>query len=128
MLTLFTISGILLASLFIVRFWELKIGKKTFFGKLTSKTDTFFYSCVSTCSDAYKALVTSLHHLFTHHVPSRSEKMWDGVRRFAQAKQTKARDVLRGRKVLKEKGSVSFFLKNISDARRKNGEGGTIAG
>lgn len=128
MLALFTISGILLTTFFSIRFWELKIGKKTLFGKLTSKTDAFFYSCMNTCSDAYKALVTSIHHLFTHHVPSHSEKMWDGVRRFAQAKQTKARDVLRGRKVLKEGGNVSFFLKNISDARRNNGEGGSIVG
>lgn len=128
MLTLFTISGILLAVLFVVRIFELRMGRKTLFGKLTAKTDAFFYACVNTCVDAYKALSTSLHRLFTHHVPSHSEKMWDGVRRFAQAKQTKARDVLRGRKVLKERGAVSFFLKNISDARRNNREGGSIVG
>lgn len=127
MLTLFTISGFLLATFFVARLFELKIGKQTFIGRLTTKTDGFFRACVHISVDSYKTVVAGLHRLFTHHVPSHSEKMWDGVRRFAQAKQVRARDVLRGRKILKE-GAVSFFLKNISDARRKGGETGGLVG
>lgn len=128
MLILFTISGILLILLFCLRLIEIKIGKKTILSKMTSKTDVFFYFCVRYVDEMYKKLKFSFNRLFTHHVPSHSEKMWDVVRRFAQAKQNKARDALRGRKIFKDGGNVSFFLKNISDARRKNNEGRTIIG
>jgi len=112
----------------LVRSIEIKMGKKTFIGNLTSKTDAFFVALVKGAQELFNKTSAGIHRLFTHHVPARSERMWNGVRRFAEAKQVKARDALRGRKILKEGGNVSFFLKNISEARRKNSEGGTILG
>lgn len=111
------------------RFIELRIGRRTFVGKLTARTDTFFLALVEKTRDVWSILVSRIGRLFSHHVPAHSEKVWDSVRRFAQAKQVRARDIIRGRKDFsKSTPSVSFFLKNISDARRKNNEGGTIAG
>ncbi|MFM2357848.1 MAG: hypothetical protein RJA61_585 [Candidatus Parcubacteria bacterium] len=129
MFTLFTISGILLVSFTLSRLIELKLGKRTFVGRLTCATDVFFVGLVEKTKHVYRMLISRIGRLFSHHVPAHSERVWDSVRRFAQAKQVKARDIIRGRKDFsKSNPSVSFFLKNISDARRKNAEGRTILG
>ncbi len=129
MLTLFTISGLVILLFAILRYVEIQMARRTFVSKLTSSTDSFFKFVVFRVQQTAHKTYVSILHMFSHHVPAHSEKVWDSVRRFAQAKQMRARDVLRGRKVInKENGSVSFFLKNISEARRREGSGGSIVG
>ena len=113
-LSIFILSFVGMASVIVVKLFEMRSGKKLALGKLSEKYDRH----LSRQTGRLKMIIGLVNkengHRVLYEIVHSSVWMWTKVRSKADSLAHKAVNFVRREHVPKSKGTVSFFLKDIS--------------
>ena len=121
MLTLFIISFVVVASMLLLKMYELKKGKPILIFQALSKFDHIILEKYHNAGHMYLDYKHKSHLFFTKQVPMHSKNVVNKMETLVQEKMNKYVGNIRGSKVLRnDRAGISEFFKNISNLE-KNG-------
>jgi hypothetical protein len=119
-------SSLSVASILVtVKALELKFGKRNFFLQLVSKLDSAVVSFLASIKFRSFQLIQSIRYIFLVQIRMLSKEIFLRVQAKIADEYKMSQSAIMGRKDITNRGSVSFYLKKISE-NRGNGEKGKI--
>ena len=119
-------SSLFIASAFVsVKAVELKYGRKNIILRLIGKFDSKCDNCVSGFKFKGLQLVQSVRYIVLVQIKEICKDLFKKAEEKIISEYKKRRDVVMGKKDIADKGSVSFYLKKITEDK-SNGEKGKI--
>lgn len=104
---------------------ELKYGKKNIILRLIGKFDTKCDQCVSGFKFKGLQLIQSIRYIFLVKIKEVYKDLFRKAEEKVMSEYKRRQDVVMGKKDITNKGSVSFYLKKITE-NKGNGEKGKI--
>jgi hypothetical protein len=104
-----------LALLILFKYIELRTGKRVFAHDAVMRWNTGATSLVTTVKYRVFQFIQIIRYIVLVKLPEKGRVSYQEAREVAVREVEKRREVLMGRKVLKQNGSVSFFLKKIKE-------------
>ena len=120
-LTSFIVSLVLIISMIVLKYFEIKNNGTYFLSKLSKKTDSFFIGITLNIKKAVSYLnrhtFIALVQFVAYHILSRARKVyiWAYNKAHEHPHSKKVIDMVRGKGDIGKVGGASFYLKRISD-------------
>lgn len=120
--TLFIISLFGLFILFLFKAIEIKFGKVSFLQKVYNKSDDLIYSFLESVNFKYNRYKKITKIFIFEFIPFYIYELLVKAKDAVARKYYSVGDEFRGRRVLRNKGSVSFFLERLSEEKQTRTE------
>ena len=119
-------SSLFITSAFVsIKAVELKYGKKNIILRIVGKFDSKCDHCVSSLKFKGLQLIQSIRYIFLVKIKEVCKDLFRRAEEKVMNEYKKRQDVVMGKKDITSKGSVSFYLKKITE-NKGNGEKGKI--
>lgn len=113
---LFVVSLLVLSAMFLSKAWEIKVRRIDTLASLYSRADKRIHAMIERGFVGYKRWRKIAHLFFFDFLPSYAYEQSVKLKDYLAKRYYSAQGQFRGRRMLREGGSVSAFLQNISDA------------
>lgn len=116
--TLFIVSFVGLFLLLALKAFEIKVRKIHFLSNTFSKSDEFIYSVIEFLVFKYNRYKKISNIFIFEFIPSYIYELLVRAKDYVAKKYYSVGDDFRGRRVLRNRGSVSFFLERLGEEKK----------